>query len=167
MRCLSPIQRPVHCTAWLSRYSSMTVTAPTTQHLHSIFLFLTSPILHLVGRCVYVCALCRNLQPSYRSSMVRGFWSGACWYRSGAATPTPTCTDLCVVCCSRYVLAVVSELPEAEGSEASRRVAAPQHDSYCIVISAMSSICCMSYLPNNFSHLPGTRGSVLSPVLTG
>ena len=89
-------------------------------------------------------------------------WSGAGWYRSGAATPTPTCTDLCVVCYSRYVPAVVSELPEAEGSEASRRVAAPQHDSYCIVIPAMSSICCMSYLPNNFSHtvisVPGLSG---------
>src|SRR5690242_18374376 len=29
VRCLSPIHRPVHCTAWLSRSSCITVTAHT------------------------------------------------------------------------------------------------------------------------------------------
>ena len=70
VRCLSPIHRPVHCTAWLSRYSCITVTAHTAHalafHFLLSFYFLFAPL----GReGVSVCALCRNLQPCCVSSM--------------------------------------------------------------------------------------------------
>ena len=151
VRCLSPIHRPVHCTAWLSRYSCITVTAHTAQALAFKFLlpfyFLFAPL----GReGVSVCALCRNLQPRFVSSMEPLYLEWSWLVQVRGRHPHPHLYQLLLLCFVTGMSQLSDQSMKQQRFRSFEKGGGPQHDSKCIAIFVMSSICCMSCLPKQF-----------------
>ena len=160
VRCLSPIHRPVHCTAWLSKYSCITVTAHTSQALAFTFtFFLFFVCFTWSGGCVCkrvgvsVCASCRNLQPGFVSSMEPLYLEWSWLVQVRGRHPHPHLYQPLLLCFVTGMSQLSDQSLKQQRFRSFEKGGGPQHDSKCIAIFVMSSICCMSCLPNNFLHV--------------